>query len=408
MHDGPVNSVAVLSDGTAIVSGSDDHTVRIWDARTGKQTYSTLSGHTDSVKSVATARDGFLIASGSEDHSVRLWSMRTQAAVGEPLLGHKKGITSVIFSPDSNWVVSGSHDATVRIWDVARRRPSNVDPLHCHSSVTAVAFTPDGQTIASGDVFGHIQLWDAKNGNLLRTWQVETAERNLGPFRRHDQGILSLEFSPTGTHILSRGRLQCIDEIEDAGDLRAQEFVDGVWDITTGQQTCILKSNGRVGFQHVLTCCPNWRLIASGSSHSDSSDRCNVYLWDVTTGQLVASASTQGDSVRSVAFTPDGRSVVIGCGTRIWVWDAWAARVQFADDSGDAVAALTNNPFVNGSKRTNWITGPSGNLLLWVPPKYQPHLQGGALKLILGPTRVVIGRDSNNLHYGESWISCWK
>jgi WD40 repeat protein len=33
-----VNSVAISRDGGTVVSGSDDKTVRIWDAATGKQT----------------------------------------------------------------------------------------------------------------------------------------------------------------------------------------------------------------------------------------------------------------------------------------------------------------------------------------------------------------------------------
>ena len=50
-------AVAFSSDGTRIVSGSDDKSVRVWDASTGAE-LKELKGHTDSVNSVAFSTDG--------------------------------------------------------------------------------------------------------------------------------------------------------------------------------------------------------------------------------------------------------------------------------------------------------------------------------------------------------------
>jgi WD40 repeat protein len=54
------------------VSGSNDETLRIWDASTGK-TLRTLTGHGDDVWSVAWSPDGTRIVSGSWDHTLRIW-----------------------------------------------------------------------------------------------------------------------------------------------------------------------------------------------------------------------------------------------------------------------------------------------------------------------------------------------
>jgi WD40 repeat protein len=69
-HTGPVNSVAFSSDGSWIVSGSSDRTVRTWDAVLSTIQH-TLEGHTGSVKSVAFSPDGSQIVSGSSDCTVR-------------------------------------------------------------------------------------------------------------------------------------------------------------------------------------------------------------------------------------------------------------------------------------------------------------------------------------------------
>jgi len=50
-------SVAFSPDGKQVVSGSDDRTVRLWDAATGAL-QQTLEGHSDLVSSVAFSPDG--------------------------------------------------------------------------------------------------------------------------------------------------------------------------------------------------------------------------------------------------------------------------------------------------------------------------------------------------------------
>jgi WD40 repeat protein len=58
------------------VSGSEDESVRVWDASTGLE-LKELNGHTGFVISVAFSRDGMHIVSGSYDKSVRVWDAST-------------------------------------------------------------------------------------------------------------------------------------------------------------------------------------------------------------------------------------------------------------------------------------------------------------------------------------------
>ena len=66
-----VTSVAFSQDGSRVVSGSDDETILIWNAATGK-VEAILKGHTNQVRSVAFSQDGSRVVSGSDDQTVRI------------------------------------------------------------------------------------------------------------------------------------------------------------------------------------------------------------------------------------------------------------------------------------------------------------------------------------------------
>jgi len=117
-HTSYVLSVAISSDGRRIMSGSDDSTLRVWNAKTGEAIGAPLRGHTHSILSVAISADGTHIVSSSQDNTIRLWDVRNGEALGTPLRGHTGGVASIAISPDGMWMVSGSYDRSIRVWDL--------------------------------------------------------------------------------------------------------------------------------------------------------------------------------------------------------------------------------------------------------------------------------------------------
>ena len=77
-----------------------------------------LEGHQGRVQSLAFLPDGRRIVSGSADHTVRIWNLETGQTIVGPLAGHRSGIPSLAVSPDGRFIASGSYDGTVRIWDL--------------------------------------------------------------------------------------------------------------------------------------------------------------------------------------------------------------------------------------------------------------------------------------------------
>src|SRR5262249_42886338 len=146
-------------DGTRIATASYDQSVRVWDARSGKQ-LNEFRGHVGRVVSVAWNADGTRLSSaGLQDWSVRIWNVDSPDRPGLVLRGHGGQVGFVSYSPDGSRIASAASDGTFKIWD------SNIGPetdaLRGHEAeVISIDWSPDGNQLVSGDGKGRIILWD--------------------------------------------------------------------------------------------------------------------------------------------------------------------------------------------------------------------------------------------------------
>ncbi len=108
-----------------------------------------LRGHVGTVRSVSFSPDGKTIASGSDDKTVKIWDAAT-GTILRSLRGHSGTVTSVFFSPDGKTLISSGKDKTVRVWDAATGEAIQRSPgVSCEG--TPAAFSPDGKFLATSD-----------------------------------------------------------------------------------------------------------------------------------------------------------------------------------------------------------------------------------------------------------------
>ena len=183
-HTSSIWSATFSPDDKYIVSASSDKTIRIWDAKTGKQIVEPLEGHTDSVEFATFSHDGKYIVSASWDKTVRIWETKTGKQISKLLEGHTESVKSATFSPDGKYIVLASSDKTIRIWD-ANTGKQIVEPLVGHTEIVYFStFSSDGKYIVSASRDRTIRIWDAKTGKQIgrplegHTESVESSSRH--------------------------------------------------------------------------------------------------------------------------------------------------------------------------------------------------------------------------------------
>ena len=125
-----------------------------------------LGGHSGYVTAVAWSPDGHHILTGSEDGTVRIWD----AATGDNTLTltHKASVTAVAWSPDARHILTASRDRTVRIWDATTGDNTLTLTLTHTDWVRAVAWSPDGHHILTASEDRTARIWDATKGEQVR------------------------------------------------------------------------------------------------------------------------------------------------------------------------------------------------------------------------------------------------
>ena len=351
--DALVWSVGYSPDGSRIVSGGTDGTIRQWDSGTGQSIGEALRGHEADqdgdawVMSVGYSPDGSRIVSGGADGTLRQWDSVTGLSIGEPLRGHEANqegrvyVLSVSYSPDGSRIVSGGADGTVRQWESSTGLPIR-EALRGHevnlignNFVMSVSYSPDGSRIVSGGSNGTIRQWDSGTGQ-----SIGESLRGHELDRNGDASVSSVSYSPDGSRIVSGGA---------DGTIRQ-------WDSGTGQSIGEVLRGHEVnpkGYAWVRSV----RYSADGSRIVSGGNDGTIRQWNSVTGQSIGEAlrgheaDQDGNAwVMSVGYSPDGSRIVSGgvAGT-VQQWEAqtdWAIGDALhgheADSSGYTIVYSVN------------------------------------------------------------------
>eukprot|EP01103_Thecamoeba_quadrilineata_P019048 TRINITY_DN7563_c0_g1_i1.p1 TRINITY_DN7563_c0_g1~~TRINITY_DN7563_c0_g1_i1.p1 ORF type:complete len:478 (-),score=63.94 TRINITY_DN7563_c0_g1_i1:235-1668(-) len=140
-----------------LASGSDDHTIILWNPSQSKKPINRMAGHQQPVNFVLFSPNGRLIGSASFDKSVRLWDGFTGNFL-TAFRAHVGAVYQISWSPDSRMLVSASRDSTLKVWDIANKKLKLELPGHA-DEIYAVDWSPDGVSVASGSKDRIVKIW---------------------------------------------------------------------------------------------------------------------------------------------------------------------------------------------------------------------------------------------------------
>jgi WD40 repeat protein len=218
-HGINVNAVAYSPLGDCFVSAGEDHQVVVWDS-SGSQLLS-YSGHNGPVYSVAFSSDGTQVASSDVDGNVHVWAVTT-GTLAYALKPTSTPVYAVAFSPNASMLAIATH-SDVQIWDVTGH---HLFTYRGHASaVFDVAFSPDSSKIATIGANRTCRIWEPLNGNLLMTFSCQVNNK-----------LVSVAFSPNGEQIASASSLTGVS-IWDATLTGGQVASEGL--LTVGAGSCV-------------------------------------------------------------------------------------------------------------------------------------------------------------------------
>ena len=324
-HSRAVGAVAIDAAAERVVTGSEDGSVRVWDARNGRQ-IRLLTGNTSAIRSVTVTPDGQTVASGSKDGSIRVWAVESSTPPSV-FSGHTSEVTGLALSADGRVLISVSPDRTVRFWDVAAGQPSAVADDNLLE--TAVAISPDNSFAITASYDHVLRIWDVSGrrqvhelkGHTGPVWGVAISRDGGLALSVSEDGTVGLWDLPNRVQLhavnLQRGPLSDAAFGADGAKIIVQSS-DGMvvlWDMQVGQPLRVFASKDYTVSRMAVTSDGNMLACAPGRG-------LTAVLWDTESGNAPRGFHGRSGDALDLCCNADGSIALVACADgSVRVWD---------------------------------------------------------------------------------------
>ncbi len=283
--------VLFLPDGETLAIRGHRTGIVLWDVE-GQQVRETLLKD-KRITSFTVLPSGNMLAAHSQDNNVKVWDAgKPDAPIAEfTETDQVRLIWNIAFAPTGDRLAVGSREGTIYLWDFIRKE--RLKPLIGHTEhIWSVCFSPDGKRLVSGSSDRIARLWDVESGE-------EIATLPLGK----PCTLMEIAFSPCG-NLIAGGLFE---------ELR-------LWNAETLTTLFEIPQPQRQN-PYALAFSPCGKYLASGTWWEKGMEKMAIRLWEVASGENIATLWGHPTDIQSLAFSPDSTLLASGsfeCTTLLW------------------------------------------------------------------------------------------
>jgi WD40 repeat protein len=356
-HTEAVYSIAYSPDGKYVVTGSFDHTLKLWDVAGGKEvrSYGGTTGHQKQVLCVAFSQDGQMIASGSVDNTLKVWDV----PVSTPIRSYKAAdaTLAVALSPDGTKLAVGGKDGSVKILNAVDFK--ELFKMEGHQGpVTGVAFNANATVLASSSSDRTVRFWNAVKGELIAAVGAHRGAVNgvtihpnlVSAYTVGDDGMLKFWQLPPVAGKMLPGNTAPIKALAVSAD--GNLIVTGGDDKAVRQFSSATTKEIRAlaGPQLPVT---SVALSANNTQIAAGSQDGHFYLWNGADGKVLGQALAHDGGVTGVQFHPAAAQLATAGGdglVKFWTLPPVPARaIVHPDGVHVAIASADARKLYTGS-----------------------------------------------------------
>lgn len=280
-------------------------------------------GHGGPVRTLDLSPDGSRLLSGGFDYTVRLWEFGTQSELAV-LQGHDAPVNIVTFLADGGRALTGGADGQLILWDLEQQRPLQQVAAHANQ-VSAYAFSGDGRLLATAGWDRTLALWTVDDLALQARWPLESNANALvfgvddalysghqdGQLLRRDKsdGYVNAEFIGHGLPVTS------LLATRDGKRLISAALDGTLWLWSIEQRRAVRHFVGHDGPVYSLELVDDEATLVSVGRDGVLRE------WEVASGKQRTTVAAHEGPAWSVEVTPDGRfAVTAGSDSSLRVW----------------------------------------------------------------------------------------
>jgi WD40 repeat protein len=154
-HSSIVTCCTITPDGSQVVTGSNDASIRIWNPSAGRSSAVIQEAKTE-VSACTILPDGSLFAAGSAEGMIQLYRLPDGKPEGTiPVVPGK--ITALVCSPDGELCIAGYENGSLAFSSLPERRLIRILPVHT-AAISGIAVIPGGDYIATSGMDGMVRV----------------------------------------------------------------------------------------------------------------------------------------------------------------------------------------------------------------------------------------------------------